>query len=165
MEQKIINYKNQEKKNTLINNTIVGADNNYKKKVKDAFLELDKYLIDDKFKLSATILKDANVVAASINHVLLTYKYSSMVEENDNEILNITELLQNLLNNHYKIVAITEDDWKKERPKYIKLKKENKLNFIEEKEIIDDKRIELKLENTIDNYVEMFGSELLEMEG
>ena len=72
------------------------------------------------------------------------------------------ELLSKLLNTNYKVVAITEDEWKIERPKYIELKKQNKLEIIEEK-------VEEITSNTnkeeVNNLIDMFGSELVEMEG
>ncbi len=151
-------------KEIFINNTIVFASNTNKKNVKDAFLKLDKYLINKKFKNSATILKDANVVAASTDHLLLTYKYSSMVEENDNELMNIIELLSDLLETSYKVVAITEEEWKEKRPKYLELKKTNKLKLIEEK-IENNTNIEIKNDKIVDDFVDIFGSEIIEMEG
>ena len=149
-------------KNILINNTIAQASTIYKKNATKAFLNLDKYLIDEKYRNAATILKDATIAATSIDHILLTYKYAGMVEENDIELYNIMELLSKLLNTNYKVVAITEDEWKIERPKYIELKKQNKLEIIEEK-------VEEITSNTnneeVNNLIDMFGSELVEMEG
>lgn len=151
-------------KEILINNTIVNATNDAKKKVKNAFLELDKYLIDKKFKNAATILKDANVTAASNDHLLLTYKYSSMVEENDAEIENINKLVSKMTSTTYKVVGISEDLWKEKRPEYLKLKKENKLIFIEEIESKSNIKISKEI-NNVDNYLDIFGSEIIEMEG
>lgn len=153
-------------KKALINNTIALAAANHKKKVQDAYLELDKYLIDNKYRNVATILKDGVVAAASDDHILLVYKYSSMVEENDSELNSIKELFGKILNKDYKIVAITEDEWKEERPYYLNLKKtQGKIELIDEtieENIIEKDNKEL---NTIDSIVDIFGSELVEMEG
>lgn len=153
-------------KKVLINNTIALAAANHKKKVQDAYLELDKYLIDNKYRNAATILKDGVVAAASDDHILLVYKYSSMVEENDSELNSIKELFGKILNKDYKIVAITEDEWKEERPYYLNLKKtQGKIELIDEtieENIIEKDNKEL---NTIDSIVDIFGSELVEMEG
>ena len=153
-------------KKALINNTIALADTKHKKNVQDAYVDLDKYLIDNKYRNAATILKDSIVTAASEDHILLTYKYSSMVEENDNELNNIKELFGKLLNRECKVVAITEDEWKEERPYYLNLKKtQGKIELIEE--TIDEENIENKNKelNAIDNIVDIFGSDLVEMEG
>ena len=153
-------------KKALINNTIALADTKHKKTVQDAFLELDKYLIDSKYRNAATILKDGVVAAASDDHILLVYKYSSMVEENDSELSAIKELFGKILNKEYKIVAITEDEWKEERPYYLNLKKtQGKIELIEE--TIENENIEIdnKELNAIDSIVDIFGSDLVEMEG
>ena len=153
-------------KKALINNTLAQADAKYKKRVQDVYAELDKYLIDNKYRNAATILKDSIVAAASEDHILLIYKYSSVVEENDNELNNIKELFGNLLNKEYKIVAITEDEWKEERPYYLNLKKtQGKIELIEE--TIEEENIENenKKLNPIDSILDIFGSDLVEMEG
>ena len=153
-------------KKALINNTIALASNKNKKIVQDSFIELDKYLIEKKYKNAATILKDATITAASEDHLLLTYKYSSMVEENDNELDIIIELISKILCKTYKVVAITEDEWKEQRPYYLNLKKnQGKIDLIEEmveEKVIQNKNNEL---DTIDNILNMFGSDLIEMEG
>ena len=153
-------------KKVLINNTIALSSNKDKKIVQDSFLKLDKYLIDKKYMNAATILKDANVAAASQDHLLLTYKYSSMVEEIDNNMNKIRELLSKLLLKDYKVVAITMDEWMDERPYYLNLKKTNgKIDLLEEiieVKNIEDKNYEL---DTIDDIIDMFGRDLVEMEG
>ena len=153
-------------KKVLINNTIALSSNKDKKIVQDSFLKLDKYLIDKKYMNAATILKDANVAAASQDHLLLTYKYSSMVEEIDNNMNKIRELLSKLLLKDYKVVAITMDEWMDERPYYLNLKKTNgKIDLLEEiieVKNIEDKNYEL---DTIDDIIDIFGRDLVEMEG
>jgi len=153
-------------KKALINNTIALAEAKHKKIVQDAFTQLDKYLIDSKYRNAATILKDGVVAAASDDHILLVYKYTSMVEENDNELSIIKELFGRILNKEYKIVAITEDEWKEERPYYLNLKKtQGKIELIEETIENENIEIENKELNAIDSIVDIFGSDLVEMEG
>ena len=81
-------------KKILINNTIAKASNVCKKQVNGIYKELDKYIIDKKYKNAATILKDSVVAAASEDHILLNYKYDSMVDESDKEISNIVGLIK-----------------------------------------------------------------------
>ena len=149
-------------KNILINNTIAKASTACKKRVNEIYKDLDKFIIDKKYKNAATILKDSVVAAASDDHILLNYKYGSMVEENDRQLDNIVGLLNKILNVKYKVVAITEEEWKKERPHYLELKKQNKvIELIEEKEEI--KEVKKDLSNAND-YVDLFGIDLIEME-
>ena len=160
-EDLLINNDLADLKKILINNTIAKATTISKKKVNEFYESLDKFLIDKKFKDAATILKDSIVVAASEDHVLLNYKYVSMVEENDKELKNIINLFEKILNVKYKVVAITEDEWKKQRPYYLELKKQNKMVMLEERENI---RKDINDSNDSNTYTELFGTDLIEME-
>lgn len=152
-------------KEAMINNTIAEASASLKKEATVKFEELDKYLIDKDFKAAATILKDSIVTAVSNDHMLLTYKYESMVEDNDNEYASISNLVKQMLGSEYKVVAITDKRWKELRPYFLNLKKENgTIPLIEEKyEKIN------KSENMIENenyeeVLNIFDSDLIEME-
>ena len=62
----------------------------------------------------------------------------------------------------YKIVAITENEWKEERPHYLELRKQNKvIELMEEKE---ENKIEKVDSNDSDDFVDIFGIDLIEME-
>ena len=152
-------------KEAMINNTIAEASASLKKEATVKFEELDKYLIDKDFKAAATILKDSIVTAVSNDHMLLTYKYESMVEDNDNEYASISNLINQMFGSEYKVVAITDKRWKELRPYFLNLKKENgTIPLIEEKyEKIN------KSENMIENenyeeVLNIFDSDLIEME-
>lgn len=152
-------------KEAMINNTIAEASASLKKEATVKFEELDKYLIDKDFKAAATILKDSIVTAVSNDHMLLTYKYESMVEDNDNEYASISNLIKQMFGSEYKVVAITDKRWKELRPYFLNLKKENgTIPLIEEKyEKIN------KSENMIENenyeeVLNIFDSDLIEME-
>ena len=152
-------------KEAMINNTIAEASASLKKETTVKFEELDKYLIDKDFKAAATILKDSIVTAVSNDHMLLTYKYESMVEDNDNEYASISNLVKQMFGSEYKVVAITDKRWKELRPYFLNLKKENgTIPLIEEKyEKIN------KSENMIENenyeeVLNIFDSDLIEME-
>lgn len=152
-------------KEAMINNTIAEASALLKKEATVKFEELDKYLIDKDFKAAATILKDSIVTAVSNDHMLLTYKYESMVEDNDNEYASISNLIKQMFGSEYKVVAITDKRWKELRPYFLNLKKENgTIPLIEEKyEKIN------KSENMIENenyeeVLNIFDSDLIEME-
>lgn len=152
-------------KESMINNTIAEASASLKKEATVKFEELDKYLIDKDFKAAATILKDSIVTAVSNDHMLLTYKYESMVEDNDNEYASISNLIKQMFGSEYKVVAITDKRWKELRPYFLNLKKENgTIPLIEEKyEKIN------KSENMIENenyeeVLNIFDSDLIEME-
>lgn len=152
-------------KEAMINNTIAEASASLKKEATVKFEELDKYLIDKDFKAAATILKDSIVTAVSNDHMLLTYKYESMVEDNDNEYASISNLVKQMFGSEYKVVAITDKRWKELRPYFLNLKKENgTIPLIEEKyEKINKSENMIKNEN-YEEVLNIFDSDLIEME-
>lgn len=161
-----INFESNESKKAMINNTIALANNKAKKNIEEILQNVDKYLPDKKHKAAATILKDASIAAASDDHVLLTYKYIGMVESNDKEITKISSLICDALQCTYKVVAITEDDWKKERPYYLDIKKKNgEIKLMEEiEENVGGGISNEKNDSTVIEAIDIFGKELIEME-
>ena len=154
-----------EDKKILINNTIALASAKLKKEISEKFIDLDKYLIDKKYKVAATILKDATIAAVSNDHMLLTYKYVSMVEDNDKSINKITKLVKEITKSNYKVVAISIDEWKEMRPYYVELKKSGKIELLNEPVINESNNNGLNIDNEFDEVINAFGSELIEMEG
>ena len=154
-----------EDKKILINNTIALASAKLKKEISEKFIDLDKYLIDKKYKVAATILKDATIAAVSNDHMLLTYKYVSMVEDNDKSINKITKLVNEITKSNYKVVAISIDKWKEMRPYYVELKKSGKIELLNEPVINESNNNGLNIDNEFDEVINAFGSELIEMEG
>lgn len=154
-----------EDKKILINNTIALASAKLKKEISEKFIDLDKYLIDKKYKVAATILKDATIAAVSNDHMLLTYKYVSMVEDNDKSINKITKLVNEITKTNYKVVAISIDEWKETRPYYVELKKSGKIELLNEPVINESNNNGLNIDNEFDEVINAFGSELIEMEG
>ena len=152
-------------KKILINNTIAFASAKLKKEISEKFIDLDKYLIEKKYKVAATILKDATIAAVSNDHMLLTYKYVSMVEDNDKSINKITKLVNEITKSNYKVVAISIDEWKEMRPYYVELKKSGKIELLNEPVINESNNNGLNIDNEFDEVINAFGSELIEMEG
>ncbi len=159
------NYEfNPKYKEALINNTIALANSESKKEIKKAFQSLDKYLLQPKYKTIASTLMDSNINAASNDHLLLTYKYDSMVQEHDKNNKRIEKLINEIISRKYKIVAISEERWKEIRPKYIDLKDRNqKIELMEE---IEDESIACSIEKNTeyDEIINEFGNEIIEME-
>lgn len=161
----VVDNPSSEDKKILINNTIALASAKLKKEISEKFIDLDKYLIDKKYKVAATILKDATIAAVSNDHMLLTYKYVSMVEDNDKSINKITKLVNEITKSNYKIVAISIDEWKEMRPYYVELKKSGKIELLNEPVINESNNNGLNIDNEFDEVINAFGSELIEMEG
>ena len=148
-------------KKILVNNTISLATAKDKKSFLKIFDEFEKYLINSEFVDVVSILQDASIAASSNDHVLFVFKYASMVESFDNSLEKIRQFIYLLLNKEYKVVALTETEWKELRPYYISLKKEKgKIELLDE----IDYNNKVNNENKEDNIESMFGIDLIEME-
>ncbi len=152
-------------KNSRINNTLALASNEKKKEIKKIFMDLKTHLIDGENKSIISLLMDSEVVAASENHILLKYKYESLVQENDNNINKIEKIISELTNVKYKVVAICCEEWETIRPHYIEMKNKNgKIELIEENE--DDTISCSKDEECLyGDIINDFGDGIIEMEG
>jgi len=159
---------NCEYKKALVNNTIALSNNESKKQVQSLLDEIDNYIVNKKYKIAATILKDAKIAAASEDHLLLTYKYDSMVENNDKEINKIKSFLADIIKKDFIVVALTDDDWKIERPYYIEQKKTNgKIELLEETIPLENFGGGISAEKKdviVEEAIDMFGKDLIEME-
>ena len=150
-------------KKVLVNNTIALATTKDKKAITAILDDIEKYLVDTNYMDVATILQDATVAAASKDHVLFVYKYASMVDSFDDALEKIRQFISDSLNKDYKVVALTEDEWKEQRPYYISLKKEKgKIELLEE---IDYNNVVANLETENNEIENLFGTDLIEMEG
>lgn len=161
-EKKLINRQIQNK-DIIINNTIALASIDEKKYIINALKDINKFLVNDKYKICASIIKDSTIVACSVDHILFTCKYESIVDEFDNNLLMIINLLYEIFNKKYVVAAITENYWNEKRPYYVNLMKTNEgIKLIEE--IIEENNDKEENNEIIDNYISIFGNDLIEME-
>ncbi len=161
-EKKLIN-KQIQNKDIIINNTIALASIDEKKYIINALKDINKFLVNDKYKICASIIKDSNIVACSVDHILFTCKYESIVDEFDNNLLMIINLLYEIFNKKYVVAAITENYWNEKRPYYVNLMKTKEgIKLIEE--IIEENNDKEENNEIIDNYISIFGNDLIEME-
>ncbi len=159
-----------ELKYVLINNTIALAE---KKCLNEALLnwaQLKTYLINKELKKIASILLDAEVVAASPTHMILTFKYNNLVDNFEQNKEEIESLIRKLMGRKYIVVALIHEEWLKVRLKFVEMKKNNqKIEIIPEKNnqkpsnIKYSKRRKISIETK--EAVDIFGEELIEMKG
>lgn len=164
------NEKEDDYKHILVNNTVALAEKKFLNEVLEKFAQLNTYLINKDFKKIAALLIDANVVAASSDHMIITYKYDSLVDNADEKIEEIEYLINKLMNRKYKIVSLNHDDWLKIRVHYVKLKKENKeIPLLSEDNIVrvrlPKKTKKTKISKEVEDAIDIFGEDLIEMKG
>lgn len=148
----------EELKNVRINNILKNATKQNITFIKDLWPNINEYLINEKYKMVAGMLVNATPVAASKKGIIITLPLESSISRIEKEYDNSKELLNEIYNGNYKVVYISEQYWKKVRPKFVEKAKNGELQIIDESEVLD------KLKKINDkNLVEEF-NELIEME-
>ena len=148
----------EELKNVRINNILKNATKQNITFIKDLWPNINEYLINEKYKMVAGMLVNATPVAASKKGIIITLPLESSISRIEKEYDNSKELLNEIYNENYKVVYISEQYWKKVRPKFVEKAKKGELQIIDESEVLD------KLKKINDkNLVEEF-NELIEME-
>ena len=148
----------EELKNVRINNILRNATKQNITFIKDLWSNINEYLINKKYKMVAGMLVNATPVAASKEGIIITLPLESSISRIEKEYDNSKELLNEIYNENYKVVYISEQYWKKVRPKFVEKAKNGELQIIDESEVLD------KLKKINDkNLVEEF-NELIEME-
>ena len=152
-------------KKALLNNTIALAEKEEMKEVSDSWKKLQTFLIDKNYKDVATILLDSKITAVSKTKILLTYKYDCLVEEHDKEKTNIEKLIKEITGKKYETIAVTESCWKDIRPHYVDLKKKKKKIELMEEIPEEEKPKKTKKNKIVDSAIDIFGEDIVEMEG
>ena len=145
-------------KDIRINNILMEATRKDLNFIVDMWENIQNYLIDEKYKLVAGILKDAKPVAVSKKGLIITLSLDSVVNRIEKEYDISKELVAKIYDENYKIVYISDEYWKNIRPIYINKIKNKKISHIDEDKYLDD----LKQQNNNINLNDF--SELIEME-
>ena len=145
-------------KEIRINNILLEATKKDINFINELWENINDYLVDDKYKISAGILENSKPVAASKTGIIITLPLDSLVNRIEKVYDNSKELMKEILNENYKLVYISNDYWQKIRPLYAQKVKNKELNHIDEQKVLE----ELKLKQN-NNSVNEF-NELIEME-
>ena len=121
-----------ELKNIRINNILKGSTKKEINFILELWNNIKDYLLDSKYKVCAGILSSSKPVAASKTGIIITVSTESSIDRIENNYDQSKELIKEVLGASYKLVYITEDNWKKIRPEYVLKAKNNKLELIDE---------------------------------
>jgi len=127
----------EELKNVRINNILKNATKQNITFIKDLWPNINEYLINEKYKMVAGMLVNATPVAASKKGIIITLPLESSISRIEKEYDNSKELLNEIYNENYKVVYISEQYWKKVRPKFVEKAKNGELQIIDESEVLD----------------------------
>ncbi len=174
IEITVKDYDDSKFKEIRINNTFTNANKDSLTIVKNKWELLREYAFNKENGALICSLLDGTPVAASNEYLIISYQYQTETRKINENYLDFEKIINEYLLLDYKIVAISNDEWKKARQEYV-----NKINAKEKYEIILDefcknktnkvnKDIEIKKEsnsfsNIDDKVLELFDSEDIEI--
>ncbi len=148
-------------KKIRINNILCKALKDKLNEFKEGWNKINDYLVDDYFKISAGLLLETMPVAASDDGIIISVPTITELKRCEKNYDISRELINMIYQKNYKLVYITNDEWKEERPKYAEAFKKNELVLIDESKLISKIKNE-KEKNKTSSMSEF--DELVEME-
>ena len=102
-----------------INNVLALADKKEKEKEEQNFEKLKNYTFDQEIGYLVCNLLDSKIRVASQDFVLLSFEYSSAVEQNLLILDKLNAAYNKILKNKKKIIIVTSEEWEKIKNEYI----------------------------------------------
>ena len=164
-ERKIIKDINslEELKKIRINNTLSVCDKLLLNELKEKWKQISEYSVNQIYGVQAGMLLDSEVTVVSDKNILVVFPYQSMANRANDEIPRIEEILKNVFNKDYKFIALSNSEWNLVKREYIKNLKNNiKYNYEEENanyDIIFNKKDDI----IVDQAIEYFGANALQV--
>ena len=146
-----------------VNNTLAAADKQILKNAINDMNVFNDYTFDDEIGYIACSLLDAKIRAASIDSIIISYDYDSVVKQNLLDLEKFSSIYNKLTNSNKKLAIITDEEWEIEKNNYIKsIKEGHHYTIIEEPEL---KVFEGSKEDVIitNSAIELFG-DIVEIE-
>lgn len=146
-----------------INNCFVNAKKEYLQNIKSNW---DKFANDLDNKTLLSLVIDSNVVAASDKVAILTNLIEGTVNLINENLDNLSKEYKKLFKDEYKFIAITEENWNKEKQMYIEnLKNKVEYQYQEEPTSNETKEEETKDDKDIVNVaLDIFDKDKIEIE-
>lgn len=146
-------------KNVRMNNVFAQADKEILKDIKSNWNKLDEYTLDRKVGAYVCELIDVTPVVAGKDYLALSHKYDSFVDKGNSNIFDYEDTIKKIFKKNYKIVFITDAEWKKFKEEYINnsskgIKYELKEETVEE--------IDNSTEDTVDSDIIKKANELFD---
>lgn len=144
-----------------VNNTLAEAEKEEKNNDLQKIEKLNDFIFDpDKGYLVSEIL-NGKLQASSKSSIILSYEYESIVNQNLQNIEQITKVFNELTNSSKKVAIITDLEWNTEKKRYIEFTKQGNKYTIKEEPSID-----IKVEENVEkdnSTLAMFG-DIVEIE-
>ena len=145
---------------TRINNTLAGASKKILQENNKKLSKISDYISNEKYNKVVNILKNSKLIVSSELYMIFSYE-----NEKDANLFNINlekieKLLNEILDQKYKVIAVTNEEWNKIKKDYIKniengikyklqsepeiVKKSNKKNDTFAESIFGEESIDIK---------------------
>lgn len=137
--QKITNNeknKIKELKDIRINNTLAKFDKKILFKIKKNLEQIRSLVLDPEHSKAASIVLDAELKAASLDHLIYVYNTQNMSEVFNNDLPIIENMIKSILNIDYKCIAVNDNEWQKIKNEFNNHQK--KYNLIDEKNLFSE---------------------------
>lgn len=147
-------------KKIRVNNTLALASKETLKEVKSSYDEIENFVSNKTYNNIAKILLEGKVIAASTNHILISFPNSFSIDLFYFNLKKIESLILKIYKKEYKLVGVHEKEWNEIRKKYIENKKNGiTYSLIEEtKEILYNQNIN-DLNEVEASAIKIFGEE------
>ncbi len=145
--------------NIRINNALATANKESLKKIKEQWSLIDEYLYDDEYSVVAGLLKDSIPVVASEKYIIVSNTLESVANRINENFSLVDAFLLKIFKNKVLIVGMSNDNWSKEKSKYISNIK-NGIKYVE-KNFINAYKKENK-KSSIDELIDLMGESIIE---
>lgn len=145
--------------NIRINNALATANKESLKKFKEQWSLIDEYLYDDEYSVVAGLLKDSIPVVASEKYIIVSNTLESVANRINENFSLIDAFLLKIFKNKVLIVGMSNDNWSKEKSKYISNIK-NGIKYVEKNFINADKKENKK--SSVDELIDLMGESIIE---
>ena len=145
--------------NIRINNALATANKESLKKFKEQWSLIDEYLYDDEYSVVAGLLKDSIPVVASEKYIIVSNTLESVANRINENFSLVDAFLLKIFKNKVLIVGMSNDNWSKEKSKYISNIK-NGIKYVEKNFINADKKENKK--SSVDELIDLMGESIIE---
>ena len=170
IEEKInkLTEKIENNRQIRINNAFATADKNILETLKMNWNAINNYSFDNNYSQVCSYLIDGSIKVAGANNIIISVQYSSILKNALVNIEKIEELFELVMNHHYNIAFILEEEWNKLKEKYIQDIKNGIKYELKKEQDIDCNEDTNKLENIeksdiVKTAEDLFGNDCLEI--
>ena len=94
-----------------VNNTLSKFSKKETLEFKNTLKKIMDYVMDEKYNIYATMILDGELKAVSDEYAIFTYATSHLSNLFNENIINIENLINEIFNKHYKVVAVDLEKW------------------------------------------------------